>query len=222
MKKKRTGVITVEAAIVMPIIIGAIFLLYTLAIVHYNNIAVRAEAMRVANRVATNWNIIGGEGHNILAEDTKVIQYKGDTVTDAGKTGRNAISSQNYTEHDPYRHIVQIFSIGKGRKTNIENYLANRVNSLGNTTKGLNLVTDPEEYTSKKQTGIEAIFGGYVEIAVNNSYNGTIFDEIEKIFNYSIDKDYRIVAKAKFTEPVEFIRNISFAQEVIEDMKNKK
>lgn len=219
MKKKRTGVITVEASIVMPIVIGVIFLLYTLAIVHYNNIAVRAEAMRVANRVATNWNIIGGDGHNILDEDTKITQFQEDEKTAAGKTGKNAISSQNYTEHDPYRHIVQLFTIGSTRKQNIEDYLKYRVNTLGNTTKGLNLVTETEEYSSKKQTGIEAIFGGYVEIAVNNSYNGTIFDDLERILNYTVNKDYRITAKAKFTEPVEFVRNISFVQEVIENMK---
>ena len=221
MKKKRTGVITVEAAIVMPIVIGAIFLLYTLAIVHYNNIAVRAEAMRVANRVATNWNVIGDAGHNILKEDTKVIQYQGDEVTAAGKTGKNAISSQNYLEHDPYRHIVQIFYIGDQKKTNIENYLKYRVNTLGDTTKGLSLVTTPESYNPDGQQGIEAIFGGYVEVAVNNTYSGTIFDEIEKVLNYKVDKDYRITAKAKFTEPAEFIRNMSFAQEVIEELKEK-
>ena len=126
MKQKSRGVITVEAALVMPVILGTLFLLYSLAIVQYNNVVARSEAMRVANRVAMNWNTIGGTGHNILKEDQQPTVYKGESAPagTASRTGKDAIYSAAYEEHDPYRFFLELFevkenSIFKSNSTNI-------------------------------------------------------------------------------------------------------
>ena len=92
--KNRRGVITVEAALIMSVTIGVLVLLYSLAMIDNQNTVARAEAMRVASRVAQNWNLIGGD-YSILNEDLKKTVFSADTVGDGseeaagekGKTG---------------------------------------------------------------------------------------------------------------------------------------
>ena len=214
--KKNRGVITVEAALVIPVIMITLFLLYSLAIIQYNNIITRTEAMRVANRVAINWNLIGGEGNNILTESNKPMTYKGDSEGDDETffaTGKNAISSESFEEHDPYRFLLELFTAGGKKKKNIQNYLETR---MKNGTSIAHSFEAETEVAVSSDSNIH-IFNRYVEVKVDNLYSNPIFKLLESM-GYSVEREYSVVAKAKLTEPVDFVRNVTFIEEVIRKM----
>jgi len=215
--KKNRGVITVEAALVIPVIMVTLFLLYSLAIIQYNNIVARTEAMRVANRVAINWNLVGGEGNNILTESCKPVVYKGETYTGDKAliaTGKNAISSSSFEEHDPYRFLLELFTAGGKKKENIQNYM-NR--QMGNVTSVAQGFAPKIETTVSSDSNIH-IFNRYVKVKVENIYSNPIFKVLENM-GYYVESDYSVEAKAKLTEPADFVRNVTFIEETIRKMK---
>ena len=217
MKQKSRGVITVEAALVMPVILGTLFLLYSLAIVQYNNVVARAEAMRVANRVAMNWNTIGGTGHNILKEDQQATVYHGETAAEgtASRTGKDAIYSACYEEHNPYRFFGELFGAGKTKKENIENYLDEQMEKVNEADTGISL----ESASSIKSDSNLLLFNRYVSVTINNTYSSPLFEVIENMTGYQVGEKYSVTAKAKLTEPAEFVRNVSFIEELLRNRK---
>lgn len=209
---KRKGSITVEAALIMPVILGCIFLLYSLAMVQYGNIVTRTEAMRVANRVAMNWNIIGGKENNILTEDLKPVSYKGETAIEGSKTGSNAISSVTYEEHDPYRFFLELFTAGSQKQKNVSNYLTARMADISEQEAML----DFESTNSLSNDKGYHIFNRYVNVTINNTYNNPIIGVLEQM-GFEQDRKYSVTVKAKLTEPADFVRNISYIEEKIRE-----
>lgn len=219
MKQKSQGVITVEAALVMPVILGTLFLLYSLAMIQYNNIVSRAEAMRVANRVAMNWNLIGGTGWTILDEDQQTTVYFGETV-EAGaeiRTGADAISSENYREHDPYRFFLELFTMGSTKKARINNYLTNQMEKVATVDTGIEMTSNS---TVKSDAGYR-VFNRYVSVNIDNVYESPIFQILDNL-GFELDNSYSVTAKAKLTEPADFVRNVSFLEEVFRKKKDEK
>lgn len=243
MKKKNRGVITVEAALVMPVVLATLFLIYSLGLIQYNNVVTRSEAMRIANRVALNWNLIGGTGHNILKESNKEVVY--DEEYNAARTaseqaildfdltnraiidfkqmnasrmsGQNAITSSSFSEHDPYRFFTELFKTGSQKSANINNYLATRMENLALTETGM-------EFTSTSSVKGDAgyhIFNRYVSVALNNTFSNPIFQLLHNM-GFDIENEYSVTAKAKLTEPADFVRNISFLEELMREMQRKK
>lgn len=243
MKKKNYGVITVEAALVMPVILGTIFLLYSLAMIQYNNIVSRSEAMRVANRVAMNWNLIGGTEHNILKESNKDVIYDEDyqaaglaamqtvmslemdidiinTFKDMSQrrmSGENAISSANFTEHDPYRFFTELFGTGSQKAANINSYLDTRMSKVAQIDSGMKFTST----SSVKGDAGYHIFNRYVSVTLNNTFSNPIFQLMHNL-GYDINREYSVTAKAKLTEPADFVRNVSFLEEILRKKKEEK
>ena len=221
MKQKSRGVITVEAALVMPVILGTLFLLYSLAIVQYNNVIARSEAMRVANRVAMNWNTIGGTGHNILKEDQQPIVYKGESAAagTASRTGKDAIYSAGYEEHDPYRFFLELFEVKENsifksnstKATNMKNYLNHQMAKVAEVETGVAMSSTSSVDSDEGYH----IFNRYVSVTIDNNYSSPLFQVIENLTGYQIGKKYSVTAKAKLTEPAEFVRNVSFLEELL-------
>lgn len=207
MDKKKRGVITVEAALIMPVIIGTLFLIYSLAMVQYNNMIARVEAVRVANRVALNWNSIGGTTNNILSEELKPTVYYGETGATTGKTGKNALASANYREHNPYRSFLELFTTSRTKTTNMKNYLQKKMGELVKTENGMECTTTSDIGNDKGYH----IFNRYVEVTVNNTYSNPIFGMLNGM-GFHVQEGYSVTAKAKLTEPAEFVRNISFIE----------
>lgn len=212
---KRRGMITVEAALIMPVILGCIFLLYSLAMIQYGNVVTRAEAMRVANRVAINWNTIGGDGNTILTEDRKATVYKGEEITENMKTGAHAISSASYEEHDPYRFFLELFTTESQKKSNIQEYLNAQMSDLSDT----QVILDFENTSVIENDKGYHIFNRYVEVTLTNVYNNPMIDLLDQL-GFKQNKTYEVTVKAKLTEPAEFVRNVSFIQEYIREKNN--
>lgn len=212
---KRRGVITVEAALVMPVILGCIFLLYSLAMIQYGNIVTRTEAMRTANRVAMNWNVIGGKENNILTEDRKSVVYAGELSSSVGKSGKYAISSDTYKEHDPYRFFFELFGTGSQKKENINQYLTARMGSLSEQTPFF-------DFESMDELGSDSaihIFNRYVRVKIQNTFHSPMIGLLAQV-GYCQKDTYNITVKAKLTDPADFVRNVSYIEEIIR--KNKK
>ena len=214
MNKKTRGVITVEAALVMPIILATLFLLYSLAIIQYNNIVARSEAMRVANRVALNWNLIGSDKNNILTESLKPTVYEGQTSTVVGKTGKNAISSETYEDHNPYRFFIELFTTPSQKEENINRYLEKQMETIPTANSG---ITFTSQNLVQSDSGIH-LFNRYVSIKIENVYSSPIFELLHNM-GFPQKSQYSITAKAKLTEPADFVRNVSFLQELLRNME---
>ena len=213
MKQKTRGVITVEVALLMPIILATLFLLYSLAIIQYNNIVARSEAIRVANRVALNWNLIGGKKNNILTESLKPTVYEGQTSTVVGKTGKNAISSETYEDHNPYRFFIELFTTPSQKEENINRYLEKQMETIPTANSG---ITFTSQNSVQSDSGIH-LFNRYVSITENN-YSSPIFELLHNM-GFPQKSQYSITAKAKLTEPADFVRNVSFLQELLRNLE---
>lgn len=223
MKQKSRGAITVEAALVMPVILGTLFLLYSLAIVQYNNVVARSEAMRVANRVARNWNTIGGTGHNILKEDLQTTVYQGESIPEgtANRTGKDAIYSACYEEHAPYRFFLELFEVKEDswinsnakKAANINNYLNQQMAKVAEIETNMSMSST----SSVKSDPGTHILSRYVSVTIENNYSSPLFQVIENLTGYQIENKYSVTAKAKLTEPAEFVRNVSYLEELFRD-----
>ena len=199
MKHKRQGSITVEAALVMPIVIIVVVLLYTLAIIQYSNVVTRTEAIRVASRVAMNWNTIGGT-HDILAEDRR----------GENKSGSNAISSESYEEHNPYRFFTELFTTGSKKTESIEKHLEERMGTIVLDEMGMEISSTNEISNDKAYH----LFNRYVSVSIDNTFSNPVLSLLDKM-GFPMNRQYTITAKAKITDPAEFVRNISFIQELL-------
>jgi len=215
MKKKNHGAITVEAALVMPVILGTLFLLYSLAMIQYNNIVARAEAMRVANRVAMNWNTIGGTDGGILREDLEPVVFQGETVEEgaASRSGKDAIADSCYTEHDPYRFFIELFTTGSTKKTNINNYSTKQMQNVETVSSGLTMTSESDV---KSDAGYH-IFNRYVSVTIDNTYSSPMLQMLANM-GFAVEGTYSVTAKAKLTEPADFVRNVSFIEEMIREL----
>lgn len=212
-KNYRRGVITVEAALIMPVIIGILVLFYSLAMIEYQNVIARAEAMRVANRAAMNWNTIGGN-YTIFDEDMKEAFFA-DGTENTGKSGKNIIVSASYEEHDPYRFFVELFTVGSKKQENMKKYLDRRMDDVRKQEIGMQVTT--ADHGIKGDSSIH-IFNRYVSITIDNTYNSPML-EFLKGLGFSVKKDYSITVKAKLTEPADFVRNVSYIQELMRRRK---
>lgn len=237
-----------EAALVMPVIFGTLFLLYSLAIVQYKNITARCAAMRVANRAAMNWNTIGGNGNNILVEDKKKSIYMEDLITEkefpqlfdeegklvvkspadafkfAGqafdalvpvkkpedmKTGERVSYVASLKEHDPYRFFVGLFTTGVTKKNNLNAYMEYQLGK----TSGVDGVVSSTSSSSVGQQSSFLVFNRYVTVTVDSMHESPLFGFLEGM-GFHVEKSSKVTAKAKLTDPEEFIRDITFFEEL--------
>lgn len=205
-----------EAALIMPVIFGVVFLFYSLALIQFQNVSVRATAMRVANRTAMNWNTLGKE-HTILDEDLKATVYAGDNSGKTGKTGENAITSENFSEHDPYRFFIELFTAGKAKEEKMNKYLEMKIEKGGIRNAGL--VSNLLSADISGDSGLH-IFNRYISVTINNAYQNPVLELLDGM-GFPQKRQYRITAKAKLTEPADFVRNVSYVQELLREWKKK-
>ncbi len=203
----------VEAVLVLPVVILLICLIYQLAVIQYHNTVSRAEAMRIANRAAMSWNLIGGAEHNILLEDMKGMKEE----KTEEKSGENAIHTRNYLQHDPYRFFMELFTAGSQKKQNLSKYLDANMKALGELACG---ITSEDASQIGSDSAIH-FFNRYVTVRIDNVYANPIQDVLANL-GLQVGTQYSVEAMARLTEPAEFVRSISFIEEIIEEVLQKK
>lgn len=203
----------VEAVLVLPVVILLICLIYQLAVIQYHNTVSRAEAMRIANRAAMSWNLIGGAEHNILLEDMKGME--GEETEE--KSGKNAIHTRNYMQHDPYRFFMELFTAGSQKKQNLGRYLDVNMKALGELACG---ITSEDASQIGSDSAIH-FFNRYVSVRIDNVYANPIQDVLANL-GLQVGTQYSVEARARLTEPAEFVRSISFIEEIIGEVLQKK
>lgn len=215
----------VEAVLVLPVVILLICLIYQLAVIQYQNTVSRAEAMRIANRAAMSWNLIGGAEHNILLEDMRGMEEKTlgarplieNDEKQKEKSGENAIHTRNYLQHDPYRFFMELFTAGSQKKQNLSKYLDANMKALGELACG---ITSEDASQIGSDSAIH-FFNRYVTVRIDNVYANPIQDVLANL-GLQVGTQYSVEAMARLTEPAEFVRSISFIEEIIEEVLQKK
>ena len=206
MKNKKRGSLTAEATIVLPVVIFVIMVIIRMCIVHYQNIVVSAEAMRVASRSAVYWQ-------EINQSDPPVFR---DTDTAEGW-----ITDNSFVEHNPYQSLVDAVVSGvedtaehftdvkTAREVNAEKYAIKVMNRMPNLT-GDNL----DMPQVRRKTGLLGQHN-YITVTVTRSNEnplGYLYDKLELI---SPD-EYKVTAKAVQTDATEFMRNLSLIYDIMQ------
>ena len=190
------GSFTVEAALVIPVMIFSIFAVIYLSIVHYQNIITIGEATRAANRVASYWSYIGGDTPSSLQDKVNAAEL----ITEADYEGRS-----------PYRFIAETTStwaggIGK-RKANAETFTGAKIRAI-------------PFHKYEAVAGNSAVMGtevsllsSYVTVTVGKQYVNPL-GKLLVMLGVKESQDYQSTARSLITSPTEFIRNIDMIFEV--------
>lgn len=186
--------ITVEAALLLPFLLILLFLLYSLCIIQFQNVVTRTEAMRTASRLAFHFTVSGGSGTTIFS--------------DGVSSGKEICDSFDYTEHDPYRNFLELFGTGSQKTENAKDFLKRRMKEVPDI--GMKITLDTT--SSVESDAGYHIFNRYIKVTVDNQFHNPI-EQLLSQYGYSIKNQYSVTAKARLTEPAEFIRTITFLEE---------
>jgi hypothetical protein len=182
------GSMTVELAIIFPVIFLVILGILSLCLVHYQNLVTASAAMEAAARGASYWDKLGGEG----AWDFQ----SGSAGSESGR-----MVGTDYTDHDPYRYF---FDTKNGRRiANTESFAKWLLGRSPDVTIGKAQVGDPKA----DKTG--GFLQKYVTVTVTNRYTnplGALFSRV----GIGLPDTVEITASAPLNTPVEFIRNATF------------
>lgn len=201
MKDSQKGSFTVEATLIMPVILISIMIIFRMSVVHYQNIVVSAEAMRTASRAAMYWQDIG-------VDNPEVFQNN--------ESAKDWITDRNFTSHDPY---ATLFGGNKTKKE--QNAKAYAVRMTGGVP---NLLGKSTEIETEKTRAVweKGILQSYINITVTRKNENPIDYLFDRIGFRSPDR-YEITAKGIQADFVEFIRNVSFLSDIATgEFTNKK
>lgn len=188
------GSMTVEMAILFPVIFFTILGMLYLCIIKYQNIAAGTAAMRAAARGAACWDKLGGDG----AWDFQTLEGE--------ESGGGLLVAANYSEHDPYRYILDTKS--EKRLANIQAYARWLVEG--------NPSVMGEDAGSKEPvvTKTGNILQKYVTVSITKRYTNP-FEDVMAQVGLSAPDEAVITASAPLNTPAEFIRNASFIYDLV-------
>lgn len=190
MKKAKRGSLTAEAAVILPFVMIIIMVIIRLCIVHYQNIVVSAEGMRVASRVSMYWQEIANEKPAVFQDADTAINW---------------IHDGSFQEHDPYASLTEVFSDGGSvrKKMNNANIYASKV--MGKVPNLLGEDTEVEGVEVSREQGF-----------LQNNILVTVTRKDENPLGYLFEKlgltsrnDFKVTSKAVQADTTEWIRNIS-------------
>lgn len=190
MKKTKRGSLTAEAAIILPFVMIIIMVVIRLCIVHYQNVVVSAEGMRVASRVAMYWQEIGNEKPAVFQE------------TD---TAKNWIHDGSFREHDPYASLTEGFnsSVTVRKKMNQAKTYAAKV--MG---KVPSLLGEDTEVEGVKVSREQGILQNNILVTVTRKNENPLGYLYEKL-GLTSQENFKVTSKAVQADTTELIRNIS-------------
>lgn len=195
MKNKKRGSLTAEASIVLPVVILFIMMIIRLCILHYQNVVLSAEAMRVASKAGMYWNEIGGKAPSVLA---------------GGDSAEGWITDASFTSHDPYSSLVEMVGSSQVQEklknaTFYAGMMMNRVpNLLGEETavEGIKVGRD------------KGLMQNYITVKVTRKNEDPLSYLYEKLGLDSQEK-YEVTAKGTQVDMTEFMRNVSLLYDAV-------
>lgn len=190
---KMKGSMTVELALIFPLILIIILGVLRLCIMQYQNMMVATSAMQAAARGAAYWNVLGREGMDL-------------------SRGVGA----DYTQHDPYRYLLDTRQTAKDE--NIKRYAEDLIGKKHDTDFGDHKKLMDDKGTVKvEKTG--NILQKYVSVTVNKKIVNPMAPLLGRI-GIKVPDSTTITAKAPLNTPTEFIRNVSFIYDMVQERKN--
>lgn len=185
---------TVEMAIVFPVIFFVILGMLDFCITQYQNVVTATAVIQSAAKGAAYWDRLGGEeAWDFRLADADQAECSGKMV------------NTDYSDHDPYRYLIDT---KKDKKTsNIQKYaswlLGQNVNLQNSTTENLTVTKG-------------GLIFKHIEVSVTKKYNGPL-DALLAGYGFRKDAEKVITAKAPLNTPAEFIRDVSFIYDLIQD-----
>ncbi len=194
MNKKR-GSLTAEASIVLPVVILFIMMIIRLCVLHYQNVVLSSEAMRVANRAGMYWNEIGGNAPAVLA---------------GGGSAESWITDASFTSHDPYSSLVELVGSSQvqAKLKNAEAYAGTMVNRVPNL---LGEETAVKGIKAGRDTGL---MQNYITVKVTRKNEDPLSYLYEKLGLVS-EEEYEVTAKGIQADTTEFMRNVSLLYDAV-------
>lgn len=191
-KDAQRGMFTVEAALIMPLILFSIFGVIFLSTIHYQNFVATAESIRSANRIAAYWSYIGVDNPPALISGTPAEQL---------------ITVNSYAARSPYRFISETLATAGGKRLdNGEKYAKTRIAGI------------PFQVYAEGQADVEVsadygFLSSYIVVSAKKTYINPLGALMEQI-GIGETEERKSTAKALITNPSEFIRNVDILYDV--------
>lgn len=185
--ERQKGMFTVEAVLIVPLMIFCILGIIYLSILLYQNTVAVAEATRAANRAAAYWSYIGVDEPPALTDETDASAL---------------ITEESYTDRSPYRFIAEsITTKNSKRLKNSEQYAKTRISGIAF-----------EAYTDGNAADLTVkvasnFLSSSLQVTVNKKYINPLGNLLTKL-GIGERQDYTSTASAPVTNPTEFIRNV--------------
>lgn len=188
------GSLSVEAALVFPLLFMGLLALIYISILYYQNVAASAAVMQAANRVAGSWNHLAAADPAPLAESEEAADL---------------LQASDFRGHNPYRHL---FDISAGKR--LENGTAYAVRKL-EAIADINANIGREDAVQVRKAGLW--LAPYIEVELDRSYFNPLGRWMERV---GIGGRQQAVVRSRspLTSPTELIRTVSFAEELLRRM----
>lgn len=188
------GSMTVEMAIVFPVIFFVILGMLDFCITQYQNVVTATAVIQSAAKGAAYWDRLSGD----KAWDFQLANA--DQTECSGK-----MANMDYSDHDPYCYLVDTKK--ENKIANIEKYaswlLGQNINLQNSTTKNLTVTKG-------------GLILKYIEVSVTKKYDNPL-DALLAGYGFKKDAEKVITAKAPLNTPAEFIRDVSFIYDMVQD-----
>lgn len=191
--KGQKGMFTVEAVLIVPLMLFSMLGIIYMSILLYQNAVAVAEGTRAVNRAAAYWSYIDMENPPALAADTPASQL---------------ITKEMYLDRSPYRFISESFmSSGSQRMQNSIQYARTRVSGV-----------PFQAYSAWNGTDVEVraqygFLSSALQVTVQKKYVNPL-GNLLRLLGIGSRQSYASTAQAPVTNPTEFIRNVDTLYDV--------
>ena len=228
-KNKEKGSLTVEAAMIFPLIMFIMFAIIYLTIIHYQNNVMIAESIRAMNRAGAYWQY-SDMWVDVANKDIKHVIYDENHIPvpfDNSIPSDLIINSEMIKNRNPYRTIVDVASEGLSRLFDFEIFSSKKkknasayVNARIANIKFKQYKPDVGEFTNVEEVrgGGFMFFGEDLNVNVGRAYINPM-QNLAKAFlpNSFLSKnrlEKRIKVSSMISNQAEFIRNIDTVYDI--------
>lgn len=191
--ESQKGMFTVEAVLIVPLMLFCIFGIIYMGILLYQNVVAVTEATRAVNRAAAYWSYLDMQNPPALTGDTPAADL---------------ITREMYLDRSPYRFIGESFmTSGSQRMQNSAQFARTRVAGI-----------PFQAYSDWNGTNVEVTAaGGFLssslQVTVQKKYINPL-GHLLQVLGIGSRQSHTATAQAPVTNPTEFIRNVDTLYDV--------